>query len=85
MAVGKGKQMTEDRISPYPILSYPRDKTRWLVGEVVLYFVFKGGRSPSQHIFQAGFLAVGVSFVPWKMQWMMFRDGGIQGGKNEEK
>ena len=27
-----------------------------------VYFVFKGGRSPSQQIFQAGFLTVGVSF-----------------------
>lgn len=64
MAVGKGKQMTEYRTSPYPILSYSIREIRldgWLV-RLFVYFVFKGGRSPSQQIFQAGFLTVGVSF-----------------------
>ena len=34
--------MTEYRISPYPILSYPRDKTLWLVGEVVRLLRLQG-------------------------------------------
>lgn len=75
--------MTEDmdhRISPYP-----RDGG----GEVVflLYFVFKGGRSPSQQIFQAGFCqSVSASFV--ERQRMMFgcwkEKTQIQKGGGEE-